>query len=60
MAEPCCPCDVLVHPPPPNIAPGLTVLPRQWAGFVEYRRAMLSEIPLQGALAAWRALGWEE
>ena len=57
MAEPCCPCDVLVHPPPPDIAPGLTALPRQWAGFVEYRRAMLSEIPLHGALAAWRARG---
>jgi hypothetical protein len=57
MAEPCCPCDILGHPPPPDIAPGLTVLPRQSAGFVEYRRAMLSEIPLHGALAAWRARG---
>ena len=57
MADPCCPCDVLVHPPPPDIAPGLAVLPRQWAGFVEYRRAMLREIPLHGALAAWRARG---
>src|SRR5436309_1668589 len=25
MADPCCPCDVLVHPPPPDIAPGLAV-----------------------------------
>src|SRR5215469_2941130 len=57
MSDPCCPCDVLVHPPPPDIPPGLAVLPRQWAGFLEYRRAMLGETPLHAPLAAWRARG---
>src|SRR5438046_10448497 len=57
MPDPCCPCDVIVHPPPPDIAPGLALLPRQWAGFAEYRRAMLAGIPPYAALAAWRARG---
>src|SRR5438034_453859 len=57
MTDPCCPCDIIVHPPPPDIAPGLALLPRQWAGFAEYRRAMLAGIPPYAALAAWRARG---
>jgi predicted phage baseplate assembly protein len=57
MLPPCCPCDLLVHPPPPDIPPGLDTIVRQWAGFVEYRRAMLAEIPTYAALAAWRARG---
>ncbi|MCW3475298.1 baseplate J/gp47 family protein [Limobrevibacterium gyesilva] len=57
MPDPCCPCDATQHPPPPDIPPGLASLPRQWAGFVEYRRAMLAGIPAHPALASWRARG---
>jgi len=52
---PCCPCDVLVHPPPPDIPAGLSALPRQLAGFPEYRRALLGEIPAHAPLLGWRA-----
>jgi hypothetical protein len=52
---PCCPCDLLVHPPKPDIAAGLDSLPRQVLGFPEYRRAMLQRIPTHAALAGWRA-----
>jgi hypothetical protein len=39
-----CPCDVLVFPPKPDIAAGLSALNRQLAGFPEFRAAMLSDI----------------
>jgi len=52
---PCCPCDALVHPPKPDIPAGLSALPRQWAGFPEYRRALLREILAHLPLAGWRA-----
>jgi hypothetical protein len=52
---PCCPCDVLVHPPKPDIPAGLSALPRQLAGFPEYRRALLREIPRHPPLLGWRA-----
>src|SRR5439155_6788255 len=54
MPESCCPCDRLEHPPPPDIPPGLAALPRQWAGFPEYRRAMLAATAGPPALAGWR------
>jgi predicted phage baseplate assembly protein len=39
-----CPCDLLVFPPKPEIPAGLATLPRQLAGFPEFRAAMLSHI----------------
>lgn len=36
-----CPCDSFLHPEKLNIGMGLTDLPRQMAGFPEFRRAML-------------------
>lgn len=51
----CCPCDALKHPSYPEIAAGLSTLPRQLAGFPEYRLAMLRDIPTHPALAQWRA-----
>lgn len=51
-------CDPLPHPPLPDIPAGLANLPmRQWAGFPEYREAMLSAIRSQPPLADWRARG---
>lgn len=55
MTKPCCPCDRLEHPNPPEIPAGLTTLPRQLAEFSEYRLAMLQDIPTYPALAQWRA-----
>src|SRR5262245_11621043 len=51
----CCPCDEFKSPGKPEIAAGLPALPRQLAGFVEYRLAMLRDIPLHPALSQWRA-----
>ena len=53
--EHCCPCDELIHPPKPDIPAGLSTLPRQLAGFPEFRRAMLREIPTHAPLSEWRA-----
>ncbi|ULQ53242.1 hypothetical protein [Flavihumibacter fluvii] len=39
-----CTCDSFVHPEPLSIAEGLDYLPRQIAGFPEFRRAMLHGI----------------
>ena len=59
-----CPCDRLVFPPKPVIPEGLTTLPRQLAGFPEYRLSLLSAIRDASALEsvfrgrplnAWRA-----
>ena len=36
----CCPCDTLIHPAKPDIPAGLSALPRQLAGFPEYRLAI--------------------
>ena len=53
-----CGCGPAPHPAPPDIPAGLAELAdRQAAGFPEYRAAMLSAIPLQRALAEWRARG---
>jgi hypothetical protein len=52
-----CPCDIRIFPPVYTIVPGLTDLPRQLAGFPEFREQMLSLIPQQPALAGWRARG---
>ena len=51
----CCLCDRIDHPSKPEIPAGLPALPRQLAGFPEYRLAMLREIPTYAALARWRA-----
>lgn len=51
----CCPCDELMHPAKPEIAAGLPALPRQLAGFPEYRLAMLRDIPAHTPLSGWRA-----
>jgi hypothetical protein len=51
----CCPCDELEHPAKPDIPAGLSALPRQLAGFPEYRLAMLRDIPTYTPLAHWRA-----
>jgi hypothetical protein len=51
----CCPCDELKHPGKPQISVGLTALPRQLAGFPEYRLAMLRDIPTHEPLDRWRA-----
>ena len=63
-----CRCDRLDFPPKPRIPAGLSALPRQLAGFPEFRRAMLRQIPafqlldaaeipvnLQRPLEDWRA-----
>ena len=52
---PCCPCDLVIHPPKPDIPAGLDGLPRQVVGFPEYRRAMLQQIATYPPLADWRA-----
>ncbi|MEE8523776.1 MAG: hypothetical protein V3T72_07570, partial [Thermoanaerobaculia bacterium] len=51
----CCPCDRFDHPPKPDIAAGLSALPRQLAGFPEYRLAMLRELRTHLPLSDWRA-----
>jgi predicted phage baseplate assembly protein len=51
----CCPCDELKHPAKPDIPAGLVSLPRQLAGFPEYRLAMLRDIPAYAPLTRWRA-----
>ena len=50
----CCPCDRLQHPGKPDIPAGLTALPRQLAGFPEYRLALLRDIQNRSPLARWR------
>lgn len=50
-----CRCDRFVHPEALNIGAGLSDLPRQIAGFPEFRRAMLFAIRRQSTLDFWRA-----
>jgi uncharacterized phage protein gp47/JayE len=50
-----CRCDRVIHPAALRIPAGLEWIPRQIAGFPEFRRAMLSEIRSRAPLAAWRA-----
>jgi hypothetical protein len=52
-----CRCDIRVYPPPLAIPAGLPDLPRQIAGFPEFRAAMLATVPLHFALRDWRARG---
>lgn len=52
---PSCPCDVFVHPAVLAITAGLDHLPRQIAGFPEFRRAMLIDVGRKPALDSWRA-----
>ena len=56
----CCPCDELIHPPKPDIAAGLSTLPRHLIGFPVYRLAMLRDIPTLPPLADWRAREGDE
>ncbi len=69
-----CPCDQFIHPMPLQIGTGLDHLPRQIAGFPEFRRAMLyllqtEQVQLIDAnnnlvelkpLAKWRANGRDD
>lgn len=50
-----CRCDILLFPAPRDIAAGLPSLPRQLAGFSEFRSALLAEVRRYPALAAFRA-----
>lgn len=53
-----CTCDETSWPVYPDIAPGLTLLPRQWLPFPDVRRAMLDALgdPANApALTNWRA-----
>ncbi|HKI45338.1 MAG TPA: hypothetical protein VKA08_08425 [Balneolales bacterium] len=66
-----CPCDQFIHPLPLDIGAGLDELPRQLAGFPEFRRAMLYRLRQEEVswidpnnnwvtgrpLANWRARG---
>ena len=56
-----CGCPPLPHPPPPLIPAGLSALAsRQWAGYCDYREALLAALPLQPALFGWRARGEQD
>jgi hypothetical protein len=50
-----CPCDRFTFPPGLNIIAGLNDLPRQIAGFHEFRKAMLAAIRPKHRLYMWRA-----
>src|SRR4051812_10109919 len=52
-----CPCDARTFPAGLAIPAGLSELPRQLAGFPEFRAAMLAQVPTQPALVGWRARG---
>ena len=55
-----CSCDSFVFPPELNISAGLSDLPRQVAGFPEFRQAMLYSIRSQAPLASWQARGQQD
>jgi hypothetical protein len=55
MSDPVCPCDIRVFPPELDIPAGLSSLPRELAGFPEFRGAMLAA--LSQAAVAYPALG---
>lgn len=55
-----CPCDKYVHPEALSIDAGLDSLPRQIAGFAEFRRDMLARLVDQEGLAGWRARGKDD
>jgi hypothetical protein len=52
-----CFCNEFDHPPRLVIPAGLIDIPRQIAGFAEFRRAMLAAIRRHPALRGWRARG---
>lgn len=52
-----CRCDEYDHPPKLRIPAGLTDIPRQIAGYGEFRRAMLAAMREHEALRGWRARG---
>ena len=49
-----CRCDTFEHPTQLLIPAGLSELPRQIAGFPEFRRALLAAIRRYPALSNWR------
>jgi hypothetical protein len=50
-----CPCDRLEFPPVLRIMAGLNTIPRQIAGFSDFRSAMLADIHSKLPLNRWRA-----
>ena len=50
-----CTCDDFVFPQPLEIGAGLMDIPRQIAGFPEFRRAMLYAVRSKTPLASWHA-----
>ncbi|WP_433796241.1 hypothetical protein [Actinoplanes sp. CA-252034] len=52
-----CGCDPGGHPRALAVDAGLTRIPRQIAGFADFRREMLAALPASAPLAAWRARG---
>jgi predicted phage baseplate assembly protein len=55
-----CVCTPVAHPPPLSIPAGLTQIPRQVAGFAEFRQAMLAAVRRFPALNRWRARGEDD
>ena len=55
-----CPCDRFAHPPVLRIGAGLQDLPRQIAGFPEFRRAMLYALRHKAPLRDWQATGRDD
>jgi hypothetical protein len=55
-----CPCDRFAHPPVLRIGAGLQDLPRQIAGFPEFRRAMLYALRQKAPLRDWQATGRDD
>jgi len=51
--KPACPCDESTHPAGLNIHAGKDHLPRQIAGFDEYRKAMLSSLGSMDPFRSW-------
>jgi hypothetical protein len=54
MSNKQCPCDERIHPQQLAIHAGLTRIPRQIAGFPEFRRAMLAQLSKHAPLGPWR------
>lgn len=55
-----CPCDIREFPRLPDIASGLSRLPRQIGLFPDFRAAMLGAVRDHAALAEWRARDQED
>ncbi len=55
-----CICDNFSHPEELNIGPGMNEIPRQIAGFAQFRRDMLRSIRKEDALKFWKARGEDD